>query len=109
MSPAVLIPVTVVELLYQAAAVSEPDLDVGDGLRLIDHDGRAGFGFVLCLLGWRAGAHHLGRVAANRETQGELLETKLTCLQGTRSGRSSPPARPNYQGSSKSKLEVRIF
>lgn len=107
--PTALVPVTVVELLDQAPAVSEPDLDVGDGLRLIDHDGRTGFGFVLCLLGWRAGAHHLGRGAANRETQGELLETKLTWLQGTRSGSKLTVCQAQLPGSSTSKLQVRIF
>lgn len=113
MLPVALVPVTVVELLHQAPAVSEPDLDVGDGLRLIDHDGRTGFGFVLCLLGWRAGAHHLGRGAANRETQGELLETKLTWLQGTRirqrAHRLPGPTTRAPPQETPSKLEVRIF
>lgn len=72
----VFVPVVVVEFLHQAPAVSEPDLDVGDRLRLINHDGRAGFGFIGCLLGWRAGAHHLGCTAADRETQGELGKPK---------------------------------
>lgn len=90
------VPVIVVKLLDQSPTISEPDLDVGDGLRLINSDGRTGFGFILCLLGWRAGAHHLRRSAENRETQEELLKIKqLTWLQGARSQAVSlTPAAP---------------
>lgn len=87
MFPVAFVPVIVVKLLDQAPTISKPNLDVGDGLRLINSDGRTGFGFILCLLGWRAGAHHLGCSAENRETQGELLKTRrLTWPQGARSG-----------------------
>lgn len=78
MFPVAFVPVTVVKLLDQSPTVSKPDLDVGDGLRLINSDGRTGFGFILCLLGRRAGAHDLGCSAENRETQGELLKNGKT-------------------------------
>lgn len=66
MFPVVLVPVIVIKFLDQSPTISKPDLDVGDGLRLIDSDGRTGFGFILCLLGWGAGAQHLRGSAENR-------------------------------------------
>lgn len=98
MFPVAFVPVIMIKFLDQSATISEPDLDVGDGLRLINSDGRTGFGFILCLLGWRAGAQHLRCSAENRKTQRELLKTKpLTWLQGaTNQAVSLSPAGPNY-------------
>lgn len=76
------VPVAVVKFLYQPPTVGKPYLDVCGRLWLVDCDGRASFGFIFCLLGWRTGIQHLGGSAEERELCQEMKRNKAPSRRG---------------------------